>query len=300
MSRIIMNKKFYQHESFGDIVQQGVMPIFAIADGEIIPLGTGFVIMSNGLMITAKHVIEDFLKPDFKKRDSSGNYKDKSLYALHITNTKHGDNDKFFNGGPWRILRIHYSLETDIAFCWLEGMYKDGEYYLLPTVKLSPGIPPVSSKILGFGYHNSSAVFTNDFIDGKMVANYSHETVFTEGSVVEIIKSEGNRTFPHFRSDARFEPGMSGGPVFNESGGVCGVICSSFSGCTDESGYISYVSLIWPALGTYIETTFKDGAELESVTILDLIHKDFISVDETIKNIEIVNTEEGSTVKYQK
>jgi len=45
---------------FGHKTQQSIMPIIALADDEIIPLGTGFTVGQDGYLITAVHVIEEF------------------------------------------------------------------------------------------------------------------------------------------------------------------------------------------------------------------------------------------------
>lgn len=293
-----MRERFYPHEEFGDIAQRSIMPIFAMADGDVIPLGTGFTIMPNGLLMTAKHVVEEFLQPNPKRRDGYGSYKESSLYALHMTDTRHGPNNELYVGGPWPIVRAHFAPELDIALCWLRGMYKDGKPYTLPTVRLSPELPAIGSRTLGFGYHKSNAKVTTEIVGEKIVVHYSHEVSLTEGFVEEILQPQGFRQFPHFRNDARFEPGMSGGPIFKEDGTVCGVICSSLGGCNDDTGYISYVSLIWPALAIEVETTFEDHGKLESISLLELIKRKFISCDESIRRVQIVVTESGKQVLY--
>lgn len=295
-----MGNRFYSHEPFGDIAQQSIMPIFAMADGEVIPLGTGFAIMRNGLIMTAKHVVEEFLMPNPRKRDASGHYKDCSLYALHMTDSTHGPENEFFNGGPWQLTKAYFAPELDIAFCWLRSMLKDGEPYLLPTPRLSPQLPDVGTRILGFGYHKSTAKISSGLVDGTTVVEYSHEVSLTEGFVLELLPPQGFRRFPHFMSDARFEPGMSGGPVFKEDGTVCGVICSSLGGCDDETGYISYVSLIWPAFGLSVETRFADEAEIEMVSILDLAKRKFISCDDSLERIQFIDSTDGRQIAYRR
>lgn len=294
-----MGNRFYPHDAFGDIAQQSIMPIFAIADGNIIPLGTGFSIMTNGLLMTAKHVVEEFLMPNPKRRDGSGYYKDCSLYALHLTSSTHGPDNELHNGGPWQIVKAHFAPELDIAFCWLRAMYKDGKPYMIPTVRLSLELPPVGSRILGFGYHKSTAKVSSEIVDGRTVVEYSHEVSLSEGFVAEILAPQGFRRFPHFMSDARFEPGMSGGPIFKENGTVCGVICSSLGGCDEDTGYISYVSLIWPAFAIAVETKFAEGGDLELVSIFELAKRKFISCDHSLDRVEIVETNVGRQIVYK-
>jgi len=55
-------------------------------------------------------------------------------------------------------------------------------------------------------------------------------------------------TFPCFEIRGRFDGGMSGGPVFNDAGHCCGVVCA----CADygDGQYVSYATTLWPALWT--------------------------------------------------
>lgn len=54
--------------------------------------------------------------------------------------------------------------------------------------------------------------------------------------------------FPCFRTDARFEGGMSGGPVIGQSGKVVGVVCAGTKKIDEEDEDLSYASLIAPAM----------------------------------------------------
>jgi hypothetical protein len=53
---------------------------------------------------------------------------------------------------------------------------------------------------------------------------------------------------PCFQTNARFDGGMSGAPVFNEQGQVCGLVCSSLPPTTSDEDHCSYVSSLWPLL----------------------------------------------------
>lgn len=51
--------KFYSLEEFGSRVQQCVMALFVLHEGKEIPIGTGFMIGVDGLMLTTGHVIDE-------------------------------------------------------------------------------------------------------------------------------------------------------------------------------------------------------------------------------------------------
>jgi hypothetical protein len=46
---------------------------------------------------------------------------------------------------------------------------------------------------------------------------------------------------------------MSGGPVFDETGALCGVVCSGFEEAHLEGEPISYVSTLWPIFRIMLE-----------------------------------------------
>jgi hypothetical protein len=80
--------------------------------------------------------------------------------------------------------------------------------------------------------------------------------------------------YPCFEVNARFESGMSGGPVFSENNGVIGMITTSMH--TDkEDEYVSWCSFIWAALGIEV-TTNIDGC------LIKCLLKDFVDVGKII------------------
>lgn len=290
---------------FGHPVQQVIMPIITKFNGQLIPCGTGFIINRDGLMMTAAHVLTYAESHKVRQINQTGNFYDHlELYALYITNEKHGDQNKYIRGGLWPIDRAWLVNEIDIGFCWLRPATLNEERVFFPVVKLSPGIPKIGEKILGFGYYNSKAYI--EIIDNKLdnsfdpifthKVEYSQDTAFTQGEILEIypIKRDNSMlTFPCFYTNARFEHGMSGGPIFNQDGTVCGVICSAQKFIDDENSYISYGSLLWPSMSIHVEAKIDTEPEMKKFSIYDLINRGFISVDESFQNISVTNLPNG-------
>lgn len=295
-----ISSPFESLKEFGHITQQAIMPIIAIADGEILPLGTGFAIEADGYIMTAKHVLENFTSLKVPRRGENKFYKEFSLWAFQLTGQKHktGPNKGEIVGGLRPIVKAWFSSELDIAICALSPAKskKHNKFLRLPCVRLSPGVPKIGEHILGFGYYGSTGKITSEILDNKRVVNYSQNTAFTQGKIAEIFsprRESGMLNFPCFQTDARFEPGMSGGPIFRENGNVCGVICSG--GLQDDKdGYINFASLIWPAMGISIETNFKKGKPLEWITIYDLVKRKFIAVDDTFDKLKVVINPNGT------
>lgn len=71
---------------------------------------------------------------------------------------------------------------------------------------------------------------------------------------------------------------MSGGPVFNDDGEVCGIICSSLPADEECNEHISYVTTLWPLMGMKIDAN-RDGDYPNNVVypVLDLARDGIIS-----------------------
>jgi len=288
---LTVSDSFSPLPEFGHRIQQAVMPIITRVDGEFTPLGTGFVIGADGLIMTAAHVIEEAYSRRVRRINSEGNpYDHYELYALYVTDELNSKDKEEYFGGAWPIDRVWCTEELDIGLCWLRSATKGDEPVLFPVMSLSPGLPKPGENILGFGYYGMKAHTAQHDSDNQIVVQYSQETAFTRGQIVEVYpvaRDSGMLSFPCFHTDARFESGMSGGPIFNEAGNICGVICSAMPPVEDDPRYISYGSLIWPAMGISIEATLHKGAPPEAVLVYDLVRGNYIATDETIANISI-------------
>lgn len=282
-------------EPWGGQVHRSVMPIVSVENGEFKYLGTGFIIWPGGILVTAKHVIDKAL-PGFEPRAE--------IYALYATNEEHPDKELGYIGGLLTIKKISWSLEFDIAYCLLEAMISkiDGQPLLFPSYPVSSTAPKVGENILGFGYHENSFTNTWDSEKDRQIVHYSTKSRSTTGVVVEVFRKRRDSSFlnfPCFQSSARFEPGMSGGPIINEAGYVCGVICSAFSGSGDDGDYLSFCSTLWPSFGYTMKGWFPDKGLGEDVLVYDLIKEGAIKSDESFGSIGIIS-ENGKTSIFRK
>lgn len=78
------------------------------------------------------------------------------------------------------------------------------------------------------------------------------------GTVVEIHDERRDNfsiTWPCFRVNARFDGGMSGGPVFNEAGELCGLVCACMPPGEPGGDHVSYVTSLWPMLAIELDAT---------------------------------------------
>lgn len=68
---------------------------------------------------------------------------------------------------------------------------------------------------------------------------------------------------------------MSGGPIFNEQGELCGIICSGLNLGDEETEHISYVASLWPSMGTEIDMEregFPKGIRYSALELAEHSH----------------------------
>ena len=81
------------------------------------------------------------------------------------------------------------------------------------------------------------------------------ELMASVGVVREVFATHRDQVqlpFPCYQVSTRFDAGMSGGPVFDETSALCGLVCSSVAGSHIDAEPISYVTTLWPMFHTTI------------------------------------------------
>jgi hypothetical protein len=277
-------------DAFGSPHQQVVMPLFTMRGDDFVPIGTGFTVGGDGLMMTASHVVLEVAHAAGNSvSEGPQEIQGGEFYALYVSEEKHGPNNEHFVGGLWPIQKAWCDRSLDIGWCWLVRMERQGKPVLFRRMRLSPGLPKVGDEITAFGYHGLTQP-TKTVADGKCVLTYDQKGSFTTGRIIEIHperRDSAMLSFPCFRTDARFDPGMSGGPVVNKDGNVCGVICSSFGGASGGDDYISYASLVWPVLGTEIEIAPAEGEAVRATKIEELVRSGYVATDGSEQGIRV-------------
>lgn len=221
------------------------MPLIVGRAGEVeFASGTAFLI-GAGLAVTAYHVIDDFLCRFHSSAVDTGAH---SLDFEILTFLMLGDG-RFL---PMKVGKIWRSAPLDLAVLALGVPLDWPEHHTwkVPAISLLP--PLRGSSVVAFGYARSAV---SRRADGGFVFQSDPST--STGEVLEIhheFRDSARLPFPCFRTNARFDEGMSGGPVINQSTGeICGVICSSFPATSDGEDHASYTATLWPILGTAIE-----------------------------------------------
>lgn len=284
---IMTTENYFLVPSFEAQIQESVMPLIAKKGNSLVQLGTGFTINENGLMMTASHVFTEAQKYSIRELDNEGKYYDHiEMYALLILNHREGLESQQRFGGLIRIQKAWINEEHDIALCFLEPVFIKKERFYFPKITLSSGIPKTGDIIIGVGYPDNRIEIPEDV----ELIKYFHKNAFTRGEIIEIYltgRDMGMLPFPCFHTNAQFNGGMSGGPIFNENGNVCGVVCSGLPPSEEYPEYVSYGSLIAAALTIELEIAFNGNEDTENLTLYDLIKRGYVETDETIDDVGI-------------
>ena len=218
---------------------------------QVHPSGTATII-GYRLAITAKHVIDDYWNAfEWKKivEPPLGTPSDKttSYTVIAVNNVP-----KIDEIALWYVTKVWCSNFTDIALLYFQpgspaALQHDWKF---PVLNVLP--PKEGSLVTGFGYQSSQIEIEE--MDGGIGIDWNNVPTVTTGRVVEVHKQRrdtGMLNFPCFRVNARFDGGMSGGPVFNEAGELCGVICSGYPPIEDQE-HVSYAASLCPLMGTML------------------------------------------------
>lgn len=255
-------------------LQLAIMPVVGWDGRRLIPFGTCFSMTSTGVVLTAWHVIEDFVE-EYGGATHEG---EAGLYVIYESDQPISLASQTVIGGPIPVVSYANSGQNDI--CLLKLALPRRPQIRLPPIAVHVGRPVPGAGCSAIGYPLMS-------LEGDVLrreANlervtdvvYERRVAVSRGRVEEIHDERRDRMmdFPCFMTTARFDPGMSGGPVVTDDGQVCGIVCSDFQLAEAESGVgpISYASLLAPVLE--LEVAQSTG----SATVTELAARGAIAV----------------------
>ena len=181
----------------GDVerIAQAVVRIDALYDGELVSTGSGTIVVSTGLIVTNRHVIE--------------NSDDWTIAMLHNIDERPAPR--------YRARLLGYSQEVDFAVLqidrWANGERLSNEDLNLPTAVSADRKLQRGDYVGLLGYPGIG--------DGLLT--------FTEGGIATVQRGSinGEAAVLAYRTDAEAAPGNSGGLAVNSSGEMVGIPTSA-------------------------------------------------------------------------
>lgn len=226
-----------------DSVITGRAVVIAAYDGaEVHAQGTG-IFVAPRLVMTAKHIVEHFWNRLASRPRPAPGVAVSAPFAIQVLQ---------FPGDAavpamWVGERAWTSSATDAAFLQVVPNGESGHAPWSGTPLLKPLPPEMGERVVGFGYPASSGRVTSLEPFTVEWGLQGHTTVGQVTAVYPERRDRGLLNFPCFETNARFDGGMSGGPIFDASGRVCGLICAALNADADGP-FTSYGAVLWPAL----------------------------------------------------
>jgi hypothetical protein len=240
--------------------RDGVLPTKAIGSG---------VFVADRLLMTARHVVQGYW-------DAYNNSKIK----MNQPGKKMADFEMFAIQAPGNSAKPALWAASKVAVC----PYSDlALISVVPADDLAKAQPPLGplrlnilppikgEKITAFGYASTSVVAEI----GQQV-EFQLNPSTSMGTVTEVFPEKRDSTllsFPSYEVEAHFIGGMSGGPIFNEAGELCGLICSGY-----DDVPVAYGVVLWPMVGIRIDHRIPGVIKAPPYTILELARAGLMDV----------------------
>lgn len=295
------DENFPTIQGFPHFTQMNTMPVVAYRGEEMRFLGTCFAISNQGLVLTARHVVDEAINPTPGQVSDPDGWWIGALYAAdHRWQSQPSvpdqENDvlgglipahKVFKGDDIDIAAIHLRLPENAL---------TGDQLRMPAVTLSPGIPDVGDYCFALGYHamNCERIYAGRHTH-RLFQSYSASRGIIE-HIHYPIRDRSVLRFPCFQTSARFDKGMSGGPILGKNGTIIGVVCSSYGSLSGDDDYLSYGSLIGPAVCLIVDADFSEGQR--RCFLHEFVEGGSVLVDDTISTLAISRTTSDISVGF--
>jgi S1-C subfamily serine protease len=212
-----------------------VLPVLVVSTTMLACVGTAFLIAPGGVAVTARHVIDEAL---VRVDQQPGAY----VAVLWVGSGTDVDDVRDLLGGLIGVYqRAVDGNKSDLALLRISTVFRQGEFYPLPTLALSSRLPQRGNMICALGYTKFD-VESDTTTQTERLVTIAQDLHYSSGRITDVYPDGRDATMlptACFETSARFDPGMSGGPVLGEDGTVCGVVAS---GMAHDDGYTSFAS----------------------------------------------------------
>jgi hypothetical protein len=264
-----------------------VLALTAMQDDEVYASGSA-VLVAPHLALTARHVTDDFTRLYHAPSDTTPSKADYHILARC-----------FFRNRWWifHVRHIHATFGTDIVARYVSLAPDQPQDFEWPRIMLDMFPPKRWRRVWSWGHIAPGARFA-DYERGEI--HWYAALHRSSGIIRDIFPRQRDRgfvNFPAFQFDARVDPSMSGGPIFNDLGHLIGINSTSLAATAEHPEHVSTGALIWPVPALPFaknDETFTDAEEirfvedLRALGYLDVTNHVFVEVDRTVAEGQLV------------
>lgn len=230
--------------SVAEVVLRLVVEVYSEAP---VVVGSATILCPH-LLVTARHVLEsipdlDVSRSSIATSSTTGTVVKPSLSAVQVL------------PGPeyviWEVESAIAHPVSDLALLRVSSNPMRSDYdspRQIYAPRINAFAPPVDERVAAFGYRRGRARTSRD-ASGGLSFVIDDEFMSSVGAVRQIHEWHRDRAmlpFPCYQVSTRFDAGMSGGPVFDEYGSLCGLVCSCVDRSHESGEPISFVATLWP------------------------------------------------------
>lgn len=245
--------------------------VLLVGRDDVLPskaIGSG-VFIADRLIMTARHVVEDYWDTFNKSRvriDQPGKkMADFAMFAIQAP----GNSAETALWASSKLSICPYSDLVLISVVPVDDLAKAQSPLRPLSMNILP--PAKGEKITAFGYASTRIV---DEIGQKI--EFELNPSVSMGTVTEVFPEKRDSCqlpFPSYEIQGHFIGGMSGGPIFNEVGELCGLVCSGLSDASVEYSDeppVAWGVVLWPIAGIRIDHRIPGVISPPPYTILEL------------------------------
>jgi hypothetical protein len=285
-------------------LNMGIFPFFARANDQLFPLGTAFAVSKLGILLSAYHNVHEAVRfhPRGEQLRQRGLHDGFDLGELGLSVVhRHLSADMRLHVSVWPIEKIHGARPTDVIFAY-PNPQPGFPYIALP---LSFVAPRIGSRVTFVGYGGMRQ--TEDGLSLQALSDGDPTEILEAGLDLHVHEGRVTRVFgqrfawgfiegPCFAVDCEIPHGVSGGPVLNDEGFVCGIASAGASQFFGSPA--SIVSILSPTLLTNVGFRGRHGpVTINGVQpILSLAQSGAIQTDGTERFIPLTVTPEGISI----
>lgn len=248
------------------IITRVAFHLCAVKGDSYDPAGTA-VALGPGIAVTAKHVVQDYITNLERGPLAPGGATSFSLLAVQTI-------DSGKAGVAYYVSKMTLHGSSDLALLELKPWSNVPLPVHMDRVAMRLVPPAVGERVVAFGYFGTEVELSENTV------TVSRHMATTVGEVTDVYLAgrDSLLRWSSFATNARFEGGMSGGPVFTDDGALAGLVCTGMP-IPEYGEHYSTVTSLWPLMDMEIDFDVPGRPGSPTYPVVDLLGGPLMAID---------------------